>query len=114
MPRHTIVIQGETFLSNIVNLETQGIVIILGMNWLAKYHGRIDCAKRTVTLTTDQGTEVEYVSTTQQARPGCHQGMARPALEEIRVVHRFTDVFPDELPSMPPDRVSVRYAMFPE
>ena len=74
------------------------------MNWLAKYHGRIDCAKRTVTLTTDQGTEVEYVSTTQQARPGCHQSMARPTLDEIRVVHRFSDVFPDELPGMPPDR----------
>ena len=51
-----IVIQGETFLSDLVILETQGIDIILGMNWLANYHGRIDCAKRVVTLTTDQGT----------------------------------------------------------
>ena len=49
-------IQGETFLSDLVILGTQGIDIILGMNWLAKYHGRIDCARRAVAITTDQGT----------------------------------------------------------
>ena len=74
------------------------------MNWLAKYHGRIDCARRAVALTSDQAIEVEYVSTTQHTRPGCHQGIARPTLEEIRVVHMFSDVFSDELPGMPLDR----------
>ena len=74
------------------------------MNWLAKYHGRIDCVRRAVALTSEKGIEVEYVSTTQHSQPGCHQGIARPTLEEIRVVHRFLDVFPDELPGMPPDR----------
>ena len=74
------------------------------MNWLAKYHGRIDCARRVVSITTDKEVEVEYVSETSQSHLGCHESIARPTLEEIRVVHRFSDVFPDELPGMPPDR----------
>ena len=74
------------------------------MNWLAKYHGRIDCARRAVSLTTDQGTEVEYASPANQSQPRCHEGMSRLALDEIRVVHLFKDVFPEELPGMPPDR----------
>ena len=47
---------------------------------------------------------MKYVSETSQTRPGCHEGIARPTLDEIRVVHLFRDVFPEELPGMPPDR----------
>ena len=74
------------------------------MNWLAEYRGIIDCARKAVSLTSDSGANVEYVSATGRTRPGCHEGIARPTLEEIRVVHRFSDVFPDELPSISPDQ----------
>ena len=57
-------IKGEKFPVNLIVLGTQGIDVILGMNWLAKYHGRIDCARRAVSITTDKEVEVEYVSET--------------------------------------------------
>ena len=103
-PAVSLEIKGEKFPADLMVLGTQGIDVILGMNWLAKYHGRIDCARRAVTLTSDNGVEVKYVSETSQTRPGCHEGIARPTLDEIRVVHLFRDVFPEELPGMPPDR----------
>ena len=99
-----IEIGGEKFVANLILLGTQGMDVILGMDWLAKYHGRIDCARRAVTLTSDNGVEVKYVSETSQTRPGCYEGIAQPTLHEIRVVHLFRDVFPEELPGMPPDR----------
>ena len=101
-PAVSLEIKGEKFPADLMVLGTQGIDVILGMNWLAKFHGRIDCARRAVTLTSDNGAEVEYVSETNQTRPGCHEGIARTTLDEIRVVHLFRDVFPEELPGMPP------------
>ena len=103
-PNTAIEISGEKFAADLIILGTQGIDVILGMNWLAKYHGRIDCARRAVSVTTDKEVEVEYVSETNHSQPGCHESIARPALDEIRVVHLFKDVFPEELPGMPPDR----------
>ncbi|WVZ85174.1 hypothetical protein U9M48_032124 [Paspalum notatum var. saurae] len=67
----------------------------------AKWNVRIDCAKRTVHLTAPDGQKVE-VSATEPS--GClHQMEAKPT-EGIRVVCEYPDVFPDELPGMPPDR----------
>ena len=74
------------------------------MNWLARYHGRIDCARRAVAITSDEGVEVEYVAIESPNQSCCHEGIARPSLDEIRVVHRFPDVFSEEFPGMPPDR----------
>ncbi|WVZ97431.1 hypothetical protein U9M48_042971 [Paspalum notatum var. saurae] len=71
------------------------------METLAKWDVRIDCAKRTVHLTAPDGQKVE-VSATEPS--GClHQMEAKPT-EGIRVVCEYPDVFPDELPGMPPDR----------
>ena len=64
-----IKIKGEKFLADLIILGTQGIDVILGMNWLAKYQGRIDCARSVVALTTEDGAEVEYVSTKNLLKP---------------------------------------------
>ena len=88
-PDISLEIKGEKFLVDLIILGTQGIDVILGMNWLAKYRGRIDCARRAVSLTTDKEVEVEYVSETSRPQPGCHESIARPTLDEIRVVHLF-------------------------
>jgi hypothetical protein len=35
--------------------------VILGMDWLSKHNGLIDCAKKAVRLTPSGGKELEYV-----------------------------------------------------
>jgi hypothetical protein len=42
-------------------LESKGIDVILGMDWLGKHKVLIDCAKKSVKLTTPDGKELEYV-----------------------------------------------------
>ncbi|WVZ97501.1 hypothetical protein U9M48_043028 [Paspalum notatum var. saurae] len=65
------------------------------METLAKWDVRIDCAKRTVHLTTPDGQKVEVSAT--EPSGYLHQMEAKPT-EGIRVVCEYPDVFPDELP----------------
>jgi hypothetical protein len=57
-----------------------------------------------VRLTKKDGTSVEFVAMV-QSRPDSKLNQTKAiALEDIRVVQDFPDVFPGELPGMPPDR----------
>lgn len=62
-PKVPIEILGKQFEANLLVLGNRGIDIILGMDWLAEYKGRIDCARKAVSLTSTQGDEVEFVAT---------------------------------------------------
>jgi hypothetical protein len=50
--------KGVDFLVNLIILDSRGIDIILGMDWLIKYDGVILCAKRAIRLTKEDGTVV--------------------------------------------------------
>jgi hypothetical protein len=90
-------------------MGTQGIDVILGINWLNKYQAVINCDKRTVKLVSPLGEEVvsELVSP-KPRKGGCHQmaidSKEADPLETIKVVSEFPDVFPEDLPGMPPER----------
>jgi hypothetical protein len=58
----SIRIRGVEFLANLIVLESNGIDVILGMDWLSKHKGMINCAKKAVRLTTSSGKEIEYVA----------------------------------------------------
>jgi hypothetical protein len=49
-PAVSISIRGVDFLSNLILLDSKGIDIILGMDWLSKYDGVIQCAKKAIRL----------------------------------------------------------------
>ena len=42
----------HVFPSDLIILESQGLDVILGMDWLSMYGGNIDCASETILLTT--------------------------------------------------------------
>jgi hypothetical protein len=102
-PVVSITIRGLDFLANLIILDSKGIDIILGMNWLRKYDAVILCAKRAVRLITENGTIVEFsiVMTTDQTN--MLNQVHGNFLEEIRVVQEYPDVFLEELPGMSPD-----------
>jgi hypothetical protein len=102
-PVVSICIRGVDFLSNLILLDSKGIDIILGMDWLSKYDGVIQCTKKAVRLTKKDGTIVEFVAAVQADQASMLSQMKVTALEEILVVQEYPDVFPEELPGMPPD-----------
>jgi hypothetical protein len=89
-------------------MGTQGLDVILGMNWLHRNQATVNCDKRTVKLVSPSGKEV----VTKLYLPGlegvCHHlsvdDKESNPIEAIRIVSEFPDVFPEELPGMPPER----------
>jgi hypothetical protein len=55
-------IRGVDFVTNLIVLESKGIYVILGMDWLSKNKILIDYAKKSIKLTTRDGKELEYVT----------------------------------------------------
>jgi hypothetical protein len=74
------------------------------MDWLSKYDGVIQCARKAVKLTKKDETSVEFVAMVQSDQDSVLNQTKAIALEDIRVVQEYPDVFPAELPGMPPDR----------
>ena len=97
--------------------------VILGMDWLTAYMVIIDCERRRVTAYTQDDTHVVfqgdkhgilprtvYESRCQKQLTGWLTSLTledevRPDLDLPRVVCEYEDVFPDELPGLPPQRV---------
>jgi hypothetical protein len=64
-PAVNITIRGVDFPSNIILLDFKGIDIMLGIDWLSKYDGVIQCARKAVKLTKKDRTSVEFVAIVQ-------------------------------------------------
>ncbi|KAI5350327.1 hypothetical protein L3X38_003218 [Prunus dulcis] len=71
--------------ANLIPLDLVDLDIILGMDWLEKHHASMDCLRKEVTLRS-LGREITLY------------------LEDILVVCDFPDVFPNNLPGLPPER----------
>jgi hypothetical protein len=72
------------------------------------YKALIDCAKKFVKLTTPDGNELEYVAVPVVTTKGAANWVKLNQLDTsqrptVPVVDQFPDVFPKELPGMPPD-----------
>jgi hypothetical protein len=101
----TLTIMGREFRATAIILEASSIDLILGMSWLRKAKAIIQCGRGTVELTSPKGerfqVEIAVTTSTQRATffiDGKFVG------DNIRVVRDFPNVFPEELPGMPPDR----------
>jgi hypothetical protein len=99
---------GVEFLTNLIVLESKGINVILGMDWLSKHNGLINCAKKAVRLTSSNGKELEYVAENlvtdkEETNKIVLNQLDVASITDIRTVSEFLYVFTEELPNMPPD-----------
>jgi hypothetical protein len=107
-PKVNILIRGLEFIANLIVLESEGINVILGMDWLSKHKGMINCARKSVGLTTSSGKEVEYVTENLATDKAASNRIVLNHLDaastlDIRTVSEFLNVFTKELPGMPLD-----------
>eukprot|EP00253_Pinus_taeda_P004030 PITA_04030 len=92
----TIADQPITANLNILPLGSYDILI--GMDWLEKHWSLVDCKTKVIYYRDQQGNSKEM------------QGIKRPvqdksaSLNNIPVIQEFTDVFPEEIPGLPPRR----------
>jgi hypothetical protein len=103
-----IEIRGIDFPASLVVMETQGLDVILGMNWIHRNQATVSCDKRTVKLVSPSGKEVVTKLYLPELEGAYHHlsidDKESNPIEAIRVVSEFLDVFPKELPGMPPER----------
>jgi hypothetical protein len=83
--------------------------VILRMDWLSKHKEMINCAKKAVRLITSSAKELEYVAEKLVTDKAASNQMVLNQLDaastlDISTVSEFSNVFPEELPGMPPDR----------
>jgi hypothetical protein len=79
------------------------------MDWLSRHKLLIDCAKKSVKLTTPEGKGLEFivelvVTSKRVANRAKVNQLDASQGSMVPVVNEFPDVFPEEFPGMPPDR----------
>jgi hypothetical protein len=84
-PVISIPITGVDFLANFIVLDSKGIDIILGMDWLRKYDGVILCAKRAIRLTRENGTIMEFNAAKQTEQVSLLNKVQGTSLNEIGI-----------------------------
>jgi hypothetical protein len=70
---------------------------------MTEYEGVIDCAKRSITLTTPEKKRIRFKSTF-ELRGTKVNSLKGVSLEDVPIVREYPDVFPKEFPGMPPAR----------
>ncbi|GJV20684.1 putative reverse transcriptase domain-containing protein [Tanacetum coccineum] len=118
---------------DLMPVELGSFDVIIGMDWLAKYHAVIVCAEKIVRIpfgdeilivrgdgsSNEHGTRLNIISCTKAQEyltKGCHVFLANitatkdedkskgKRLEDVPVVQEFPEVFPEDLPGIPPTR----------
>jgi hypothetical protein len=103
--RLTLTIMGREFWATPIILEESNIDLILGMSRLRKAKYVIQCGRGTVELTSPKGERFEVeITVTTSTRRAIFLIDGKFVGDNIRVVRDFPDVFPEELPEMPPER----------
>ena len=86
-------------------LPGKGIDAILGMNWLCVYGVVLDMKQRVVELWLPSSEDrMSLLMPLDPALPIAAHAKASPNLASIPMVCEFPDVFPEDLPGLPPHR----------
>ena len=100
--------------------------VIMGMDWLASFYANVDCRMKMVRFqflgepvlewkgntASLKGRFLSYLKERKMIANGCIYHLVRvqnveaesPTLQSVPIVNEFSDVFPEELPGLPPER----------
>ncbi|GJX69388.1 putative reverse transcriptase domain-containing protein [Tanacetum coccineum] len=102
----TLVLLGHPFDINLMPVELGSFDVIIGMDWLTKYHAVIVCDEMVVRI--PYGDEVliirgdNYDGIITSKKTG--DKSKEKWLEDVPIIREFPEVFPEDLPGLPPTR----------
>jgi hypothetical protein len=97
-----VVPQDHKFSRDLTVLPSNGIDVIVGMDWITAHKGVISTSLRLVTLVHPDGTRVTFEPMKSRDILAVYI-LHTKAISDVLVVCEFEDVFPEELPGLPPD-----------
>ncbi|XP_052198240.1 uncharacterized protein LOC127805518 [Diospyros lotus] len=107
---------GESFKINLAVLDIQDFDMIIGMDFLSVHEAKVDCKNKTVSLRKPNGEWISFqgqnnrikrkhgvtLQALQSAKP--ESSKKNLELDSVRVVNKYPEVFPEDLPRLPPPR----------
>ncbi|KAJ9566000.1 hypothetical protein OSB04_001966 [Centaurea solstitialis] len=122
----TIELDGEPFSVTLIPMNVGSFDVVLGIDWLRAHDANIGCGKKMVTIPTPRGglitvygdkkkgtyTTISMVKARKCLAKGCTSYLAyvidtkleKKEIADVDVVRDFPDVFPEDLPGLPPER----------
>ncbi|GKD08313.1 putative reverse transcriptase domain-containing protein [Tanacetum coccineum] len=88
-------------------VELGSFDVIVGMDWLAKYHAVIDCAEKIVRIPWGNETLIvhgHHVLLAHITTKEIEDKSREKRLEDVPIVRDFPEVFPEDLSGLPPTR----------
>jgi hypothetical protein len=98
-----VILAGRDFPTNMIVLKGQDIDVILGMNWLAQHKATLNTDQRTIRLSHNQEEILLSIPIPAKTTGRIYEAII-PEIKDIPIVSEFPDVFPEELPGLPPER----------
>jgi hypothetical protein len=98
-----VVIQDHKFFGDLIVLPSNGIDMIVRMDWITTHKGVISTSPRLVTLVHPDGTRVTIEPMKSLDIPVTYS-LHTKAISVVLVVCEFEDMFSEELSGLPPDR----------
>ncbi|XP_057439979.1 uncharacterized protein LOC130731768 [Lotus japonicus] len=104
-----LVYEDRKFFANLVCLGLKELDVILGMDWLAQYHVLLDCANKAVVFPDPGVTDYLNSYNLGKGSPAYVNSIVAEAkhdgdVRNILVVQEYVDVFPEDVPGLPPVR----------
>jgi hypothetical protein len=95
---------GRVYKASLIILDDQGIGMILGMSWMKEYKAVLDIAAHTMHLESPTHGSVSLRLKSPTSIASALHHTAAQNLEEIPVACEFPDIFPEDMPGMPPNQ----------
>ncbi|GJS87335.1 putative reverse transcriptase domain-containing protein [Tanacetum coccineum] len=136
----TLGLLGHPFNIDLMPVKLGSFDVIIGMDWLAKYHALIVCDEKVVRIpygnevliirgdNCDSGSKLNIISCTKTQKyieKGCQVYLAQVTskkaedkseerrLEDVPIVREFPEVFPEDFPRLPPAQQVDSYRLSP-
>ncbi|KAJ9557756.1 hypothetical protein OSB04_012370 [Centaurea solstitialis] len=123
----SLVLDNHDFFVDLIPIDIRGFDVVIGMDWLIKNRAVIICYERMVQIPvrnrdylyiygerrTGDVKIISMLKTLRCITKGCTSFMAyvldatkevKKTVKDVPIVCEFQDVFPDDLPGLPPDR----------
>jgi hypothetical protein len=90
--------------TDLLLLDLKGMDVLLGMNWMTQHHVSLDISSRTVEIDSPESESTILYLPQRECINSYTYAATGIKLKDIPIVYEYPDVFPDNLPGMPPDR----------
>jgi hypothetical protein len=85
-------------------LDLEGMDVLLGMDWMTRHRVSLDISSRAVKIVSPKHEPTILYLPQRECNNSCAYAIEGIKLKDIPIVCEYPDVFPDDLPGMPPDR----------